>query len=116
MGHALTVILGIRVAWLAGQYLLGTGAVHRFHVESAAFIFVAVGVIVTVLDRTSAPSAACVSSAIPGWTWLPWCAAATVLYWPALTLGFLSDDFVLADRAMHLRLGALSPEAFRPIP
>jgi hypothetical protein len=45
-----------------------------------------------------------------------WYAGALVLYWPALTIGLLSDDFVLAGRAGHFQLTAFNAVAFRPIP
>jgi hypothetical protein len=39
-----------------------------------------------------------------------------VLYRTALGIGFLSDDFVLIDRAAHYELSALNADAFRPVP
>ncbi|HKY21151.1 MAG TPA: hypothetical protein VJM31_08030 [Vicinamibacterales bacterium] len=38
------------------------------------------------------------------------------LYWPALSLGFLSDDFGLSERAATWRVGAVTLELFRPLP
>jgi hypothetical protein len=38
------------------------------------------------------------------------------LYWPALSIGFLSDDFVLIERASDWNLGPVGPALFRPIP
>jgi hypothetical protein len=45
-----------------------------------------------------------------------WISGAVALYWPALTVGFLSDDFVLADRAFRFAVGLFNPEGFRPLP
>ena len=114
--QALTVALAVRLLWMVIQYLTDTGSVMRFHVESAAVLFVLVGLVVTSLASTSTASLTLPFAPIPAWTWSISCAAAVVLYWPALTLGFLSDDFVLVDRAVNLQLGAFNPEAFRPLP
>src|SRR5207302_539479 len=53
---------------------------------------------------------------VPIWSWLLWCAATFALFSPALTIGFLSDDFVLADRAGHFDFGFVNPDFFRPVP
>jgi protein O-mannosyl-transferase len=58
----------------------------------------------------------------PASEWSPWVvlsgtlAVAFALYWPALHIGFLSDDFVLADRATRGELVAPSHEFVRPVP
>jgi hypothetical protein len=41
----LVLALGIRVVYLFAGYLLGFGAIKRFHVESATVAFVLVGLI-----------------------------------------------------------------------
>jgi hypothetical protein len=111
----LTAVLAVRALWLAARYLTHTGGVMRFHVESAVLAFVVVGVITAVVDRAEA-AAAVVPGQYPIWTWPVWCLGALLLYWPALTLGLLSDDFILADRGVNFRLSAFNAESFRPIP
>ena len=44
------------------------------------------------------------------------CGLAILLYWPALWLGYLSDDFILVQHATAWRLGAVAPQLFRPLP
>jgi hypothetical protein len=53
---------------------------------------------------------------VPLWTWAVFCGLAVALYWPALSVGLLSDDFVLAERAAAWNFGPVSPTLFRPLP
>jgi hypothetical protein len=115
--HLLTLALGGRALWLSVQYLGGHAAVRRFHVEAAAVAFVVVGLCSSVLTRKdSETTMGADTAAVPLWTLPAWWAAAVMLYWPALTLGYLSDDFVLVQRARTFQFGAFNPEAFRPVP
>ncbi len=114
--QALVVVLAGRLLWMTVQYLTGTGGVMRFHVESAGVLFVVVGLVVTWLASTGTGALTLLPESIPAWTWPGWCAAALILYWPTLGLGFLSDDFVLVSRAAKLQLGPFNPESFRPVP
>ena len=115
VGRGLTAVLAVRALWLAERYLTHTGGVMRFHVESAVLAFVVVGAITVVVDRADG-AAGVAPDQYPIWTWSVWCLGALLLYWPALTLGLLSDDFVLADRAVNFQLSAFNAVAFRPIP
>ena len=120
LGRCLVVGLAVRVLWLSVRYLQHVPGVLRFQLESASVAFVVVGVALALWTRIpvgltgDAPSPSLGLGL--GWTWCVWCLAAFVLYWPALHMGFLSDDFVLVERAQHFRLGAFNPESFRPIP
>ena len=114
--HVLTLALGGRALWLSVQYLGGHPAVKRFHVESAALAFVVVGLCLSVLTRRHRETTGGDTAAVPLWSLPAWWAAAVTLYWPALTLGYLSDDFVLVERARNFQFGAFNPEAFRPVP
>ena len=42
-GFVAVIVLGIRVCYLLTQYVVGGASVQRFHVESAAFLLVVVG-------------------------------------------------------------------------
>ncbi len=53
---------------------------------------------------------------IQWWMCGAFCAGALLLYWPALRIGLLSDDFVLTIRAIHFQYGFANPEFFRPLP
>ena len=97
------VVVVALAGWLASlstQYVLATG-VMRFHVENSAVLFVAAGFLGRIArDRhgmlaTAREAFPC----LPHWTLPLWWACAIVLYASTLRIGFLSDDFVLADRA-----------------
>jgi hypothetical protein len=53
---------------------------------------------------------------VPAWTWLAFVVIAAALYRNAILVGYLSDDFVLSDRASHWMLGPVTPLLFRPLP
>ena len=96
---------------------LGTGGVQRFHVEAAAVAFVVLALFwrwmsprasTTTPERVIAvPSAAIAGGAI---------AVAFVIYWPALWVGWLADDFVLVERVTAGNFAAVTPQLFRPVP
>jgi hypothetical protein len=90
----------------------------RFHVESAAVSFVVVGLVARVIRgrRVIDSSRPATLQRLPVWTMFAWWLSAAVLYWPALWIGFLSDDFGLADHAARGAIGFVTPELFRPIP
>lgn len=113
---ATCIAWGARTGWLAAAYTMGIAGVARHHVETASFILAALLLPVVlflgrrshdtlreVAGRSSASVALCI-------------AAAVVLYWPTLSIGLLSDDFVLMERA---KTGALMDpdwEMVRPVP
>jgi hypothetical protein len=53
---------------------------------------------------------------LPAWTWLGYCGLAFALYRPALAVGFLSDDYILAAHAANWRIGPVTEALFRPLP
>jgi hypothetical protein len=113
---AIVVLLGLRVSYLFAEYTLGSTA-QRFHVESAALLFVAVGFVLK-LARSQAETnqltiASCV---VPKKAWLAFCGLALALYWSSLSVGFLSDDFFLASYAARWMIGPITPVFFRPLP
>lgn len=121
----LVCALGARLAYLTTAYLLHARGVQRFHVEAASLVFVAAGVLAQVIARRSAGvrrpdidnEARLADGRAPRLLlWATLVVAAFALYWPTLTVGFLSDDFVLADHARQWHLGPLSPIFFRPLP
>jgi len=44
------------------------------------------------------------------------CATALALYWPAVHIGYLSDDFILEQQAASWQFGSVAPQLFRPVP
>jgi hypothetical protein len=97
-------------------YILDSANTPRFKVETAAFIFVACGFALTLFRHPQSQRESSRPAALPPWTWGLFCGLAIVLYWPALSVGFLSDDFVLVKRAADWTIGVVSPIFFRPLP
>lgn len=114
----IVVLLGVRVAYLFIRYITHTGHAFRYHVESAALIFVGCGLAVRIaLHRGGSANRRAAASNVPRhlWLWPLLCCGAFALYWRALSIGFLSDDFVLSARAADWQLGAGSTGFFRPL-
>jgi len=112
----LVVAAALRVLYLFVRYVLGSGTTARSQVESAAVIFVACGLGLALTRHLRFNLASTDSPALPLWTWAIFCGLAIALYQPALSVGFLSDDFVLVQRAAGWSLGPVSPTLFRPLP
>ena len=110
------VALGLRVLYLFVRYILGSAGAQRFHIETAALIFIAVGLMVRIARSRRPEKGRTKWIASSSWTWLIFCGLAVALYWPALSVGFLSDDFVLLTHASDWRVGPVTPALFRPIP
>jgi hypothetical protein len=108
--------LGFRVLYLFVRYILGVTTAQRFHVESAALIFVAVGLTVRLVQRRRSEPEPTSSSTFPLSLWVLFGSLAIALYWPALSVEFLSDDFVLLTYASSWRIGPVTAALFRPIP
>jgi hypothetical protein len=90
----------------------------RFQVEAAAFTFVAIGMLLKFVrgGPPGTPRRSWALGAAPLWTWVGFFAVALALYWPVLSIGLLSDDFVFVERASRWHLGPVSPVLFRPVP
>jgi len=112
----LTAILGGRTGVEFIQYVLNSGEVKRYEVESAALWFVLFAATSLFLNAARPDTHRVDTPRVPIWSWLLWCAVTFALFSPALTIGFLSDDFVLADRAGHFDFGFVNPDFFRPVP
>jgi hypothetical protein len=108
---------GLRVAYLAIVYWMSAATSPRFKVESAAVAFVVLGIALRFLrGGFREPDRGVPAPAAPGWMWAGFCGFALALYWPALSIGYLSDDFVLIERATHWNFSRFNAGAFRPIP
>ncbi len=113
------VVIAARVVVLMAMYVAGAGDVHRYHVESAAALFVAAALLVRVIRRVSEGGASSVHPRDDGgglWSWAAFCVGAVILYAPALSIGWLSDDFGLASRAAAWNLAPVGSVLFRPLP
>lgn len=107
------------MAWEAARYFLAGGSRGRFHVESRYFIFVFLCVLAGALARASALDRRPVGNTEPdrsGWFLGGSLILALVLYWPALSLGFLSDDFALLAIAGKGEALVVRPMFWRPLP
>jgi hypothetical protein len=108
--------LALRALWLAWQYYFAGGP--RYRVESAMIALVVVGVIVVALRRanTVGPVLSDRPPSAPRWWLAVFLVAAPTLYYGAIDLGFLSDDYTLRTMARSDSLGAGTGWFFRPLP
>lgn len=117
--HAAFLLCALRVVWLGWRYSAHVQGVQRHHVESAFFVLLIVGLPLC-LRTTSGPlETPWTEGRLPPWIgWLFVLQAASILlFWPALSVGLLSDDFVLLERAEGPRwLSWMAQWHFRPLP
>jgi len=118
---ALIVAAAVFAAWESARYTLAGGRRGRFHVEGPYFIMVGLAVLLVLLFSRRRKESARVGPVgrleRSAWVLVACTAWALLLYWPSLTLGFLSDDFVLVDRAQRGHALDLAPGGFwRPLP
>lgn len=119
LGLTIVVCLaGVRAAWLGAEYVLGIAGTARHHLESAWFALVAVGLI-AVFHRTRLVPGLGVRRPSDATRFLFLGTALSVasfaLYWPALHVGLLSDDFPLLSFALQKTL-VPQWEHIRPLP
>ncbi|MFA5897556.1 MAG: hypothetical protein WC829_00445 [Hyphomicrobium sp.] len=116
------VILGALGSWAAfNGILFALDSAKRYRAEAAWFLFTAALIITAVVavrkgiqrDTTvvapTSLSVTLVGAAVA-------IVSALLLYYPALSIGLLSDDFVLLSRAKQGVLAELSWEYLRPLP
>jgi len=114
----LALAVAAYLAFLLSRYFSPTPT-PRFRIETFFMWFVAAGVAAVCLR----PSSTAVEDPNPAldaahfkWVFGAFVAIAFVYYWPALTIGFLSDDFVLAEWASRREWIHVSATGFvRPI-
>jgi hypothetical protein len=121
-GTILVTILTARFCYLVVRYHGADGSVRRPHIESAALLLGIVGLIVRfVTDVGSAsgretPPRPTGRKAPPYAVWLGLVAGSLALYWPALHIGLLSDDFILFQHPLAWDVSQVAPQLFRPLP
>ncbi len=115
---AMAVVLGLaaRLVYFFLAYLAGDSSIRRYHVETAAVTFVGVGLALRLTSSQAGGTAPAESRRLPLWLWPLFVVLALAIYWPAVGVGFLADDFVLLDRASRWELGPITPSLFRPLP
>lgn len=119
LARALIALLTLRVCYLFTAYVFSLAGVQRFHLESAAFLFVILGCCWRLAQHHSDGSSVDVlkpSRSGSVLLWLVFCAAAFALYRSALSIGLLSDDFILTSHVAAWDIGPITSELFRPLP
>ena len=95
------ILLGLRTFYLFVEHL--RGEILRPRVESSAVIFVVAGMALALSSTTIGREGSRVrrtSAALPSPAlWLIFLVVTFALYWPALNVGLLSDDWILWNRA-----------------
>ena len=127
---ALLLAAAARLLYFLSLYLTNSGTVRRYHVESAAVLFVVVGIIcwLTAPRDKSRRSTNNVGrdfspaelgehgTRLPRRIWLLFLAAAVMLYAPARSVGLLSDDVGLVENARVWNFLPVTTSLFRPAP
>jgi hypothetical protein len=109
--------LAVYVCGLAVAYYLHLRSVQRHHLESAWMWFIASLLLAALTATPAVDEDRGPSPVVPTTTvLLAVIAAAILLYYPALRLGFLSDDFVLSAMAARGEFFGQSWAFFRPLP
>lgn len=97
----LSVAVAVYLAFLLTQYFLPPH-IPRFRIETFFIWFVAVGLLAVVLRAPAADSGSA-DEAFPAWQHVALFGVLVLVvvlqYWPAVGVGFLSDDFVITDWA-----------------
>lgn len=113
---AVVLCLSARLCYLVIRYQAHDPGTKRPHIESAALLLAIAGLAsrfaTDTPDRSDDPVRSRVSPAV----WLVMIGAAMALYWPALFIGYLSDDFILVEHASVWDIGPVAAQLFRPIP
>ena len=112
------ILLGLRTFYLFVEHL--RGEILRPRVESSAVIFVVAGMALALSSTTIGREGSRVrrtSAALPSPAlWLIFLVVTFALYWPALNVGLLSDDWILWNRAAAWKIGPVTTELVRPLP
>ena len=115
----LIAVAGVRASWLGAAYFAGLADVRRHHVETAWLIYAVVLLGAAVFWNTRrADTVPALPVAAPARWWIApaLVACSMVLYWPALRVGLLSDDFVLLARAAETKFLDRDWIYVRPVP
>ena len=105
------------LCYLAASYFFGgPQAPPRYRVESAATIFAALVLIRCAPHSIASDDAAVRESRVPLWLWPLFVVASVILFARSLSVGLLSDDYVLLARAVRFDFSAFNAYGFRPVP
>jgi hypothetical protein len=112
----LPTAVSIYVGVLAYAYYFHRWGIARHHLESGWMWLVAVLLIYGLSTRSGSAAHVHAVQRLDPWIASAFVVAAAALYFPALSVGFLSDDFVLARLAAQNEFLGDSWEFFRPLP
>lgn len=115
-GVVAVLILAARLGYLTVTYQGPGGAVKRPHIESAALLLAIAGFSLRFASDNRTRSVPVSPARPPIVLWPLFACAAAALYWPALSLGPLSDDFILIQHARVWDVQQVAPQLFRPFP
>lgn len=116
VGASVVLCLSARLCYLVIQYHAHDPGTKRPHIESAALLLAIFGLGFRFATDTRDRSDNVAGRRVPPTIWLVMVCAAMALYWPALFIGYLSDDFILAEHAAAWHVGPIAAQLFRPVP
>ena len=116
LGASMVLLLGARLCYLLTRYGNETTRASRPQIESGALLLVIVGLSFRIANSSRVPESPAHSAGVPRMMWLGTVCLAVALYWPALFVGFLSDDFILVVHAAAWQWGPVALQLFRPLP
>jgi hypothetical protein len=109
------LLLGAYTAFQGALYVWADGRRGRFHVESPYFIFITLCLLVS-LPALRGFRASETAGRLQPLITFAWCILlAFTAYWPTLSIGLLSDDFVLLDDARQDTGSSYGGEFRRPL-
>jgi hypothetical protein len=106
----------LRTLYLIYGYFYSNAVIRRHHVESSLLILSALWLLRFVDLPAANERAWTVAARFNSRFFLLALAAAFLLFWPTLSLGFFSDDYVLADWARRGEFVGTAHEFVRPVP
>jgi hypothetical protein len=116
IGTLAVAVLAVRLCYLIVAYGSPGTTIRRPHIETAALLFAIVGFAFrfgTDVRGIAEPA----PSPPPPWPLaFAFASVALLVYWPALFVGLLSDDFILVQHAADWNLRQVAPQLFRPLP
>jgi hypothetical protein len=116
LGRIALFAIAVFLLWSILAYSLDASEAFRIRIESVGLIFGISCLGLRFLSGFHRNDPGTPGSRLPLWVWPLTIAAGVWLYWPALSVGLLSDDFTLTRDATAWRIGQLTPEFFRPVP
>jgi len=111
--------LALYLSWLGAAYYFHIDGIARHHLESVWFWFAASAAVAALTNSvriTAAEPARPLAGSLTAVLFTAFAAIAIAIYLPALRLGFLSDDFVLARIASRGELVGPAWSFVRPLP